>query len=159
MDGTDHIAQSVMTNKAPAEHAHNMFLKGTFQNSDQQYLFYQNVLPLLQKLLKVPEKSRPCFTAKYIFKIFRLSLFKSTQRKQKKSSTYIFCSLLVLCNDEEGLSRHGICQIFYTSKIPNFVFSILPEKMRKSRHFWPKLENGGGSGLLRMDQNENVMDG
>ena len=46
MSGTDHTAQSVMTIKAPAVLAHNMLLKGTFQNSDQQYLFYQNVLPL-----------------------------------------------------------------------------------------------------------------
>ena len=27
---------------------------------------------------------------------------------------------------------------------PNF--SILPEKMRKARHFWPNIENGVGSG-------------
>ena len=109
---------SIMTIKAPAVLAHNIPLKGTFQNSDQQYLFYQNVLPLLQKLLKVPEKSRPCFTAKYIFKIFRLlkghtnamdsifgastclksklSLFKSTQKKQTNSKACIFCSFLVL---------------------------------------------------------------
>ena len=42
-------------------------------------------------------------------------------------------------------------------RFPNF--SILLEKMRKSRHFWPKFENGGGSGRFRMDQNENVMEG
>ena len=38
-------------------------------------------------------------------------------------------------------------------------FSILPEKIRKSRHFWPKIENGGGSGRFRMGHNKNVMDG
>ena len=42
-------------------------------------------------------------------------------------------------------------------RFPNF--SILLEKMRRLRHFWPKFENGGGSGRFRMDQNENVMDG
>ena len=38
-------------------------------------------------------------------------------------------------------SRHGICQMFYTSKIKKK--SILPKKMSKLRHFWQNFKNVG----------------
>ena len=36
-------------------------------------------------------------------------------------------------------TRHGNCQMFYASKIPNFL--ILIEKTRKLQYFWQKIEN------------------
>ena len=63
-------------------------------------------------------------------------------------SSYQFC---VQWSDVEFVKS------FTAVRFPHF--SILPEKMRKSRNFWPKIENGGGSGRFRMDQNKNVMDG
>ena len=36
--------------------------------------------------------------------------------------------------------RRGICQIFTPAKFSDFL--ILPKKRRKSRHLWPKIENG-----------------
>ena len=73
------------------------------------------------------------------------NLFKMWNLQPFEKSIWIMkcrqnCEIWMFEKEKDNTVRHGICQIFYSSEIPN-PFKFYPKETRKSQHFWQKIEN------------------